>query len=112
MSKTKKTAPKTARKKNRAPLPAPTGASRLLSMIGPGDVDAIYKRACKLRNDIRRSSNGIDGFEVSLDAVKDTRLVYPNTDNPKHPENCLAAGVRLGAAVAWMLMTELQGGAR
>ena len=49
---------------------------------------------------------------MSLDAIKDTRIVYPNIENPRDPDTCLAAGVRLGAAMAWMLMTDLQGGAR
>lgn len=91
---------------------APRGLVHLLALIDEGNFDdSIYACAEQLvASEARRNRTGLLG-EMTADAL--TLAVYPGLGHPPFDDDTyLQAGVMLGAAMAWILMTDLQGGAR
>src|SRR5262245_24448968 len=105
---------KTSKKAKTELPPAPAGFNLLLSVFDDSvDFATVYARARQIVDD-RETFR--DGHLKAIRAADSIEAVFPGFGPVTGSEPCVAsvvkAGVILGAAAAWVIMTDLNGGAR
>jgi hypothetical protein len=104
-SKTK-IAKKTAAARN---AKAPQGLSLLLSLIDSGiHEDAAYALARRSVGELQDWREG----RPKLTAQEAVGRLFPSLNEPAADSTVLECGILVGASIAWLLMTDLNGGGR
>ncbi len=93
----------------------PAGLVAMFQLLADPDVDGrtnkieatqVFPLCRRLIADIRDGERRSDALLAALKAI------YPDVDEPEDPSYGLDAGFRVGVAAAWLVLRDINGGAR